>query len=205
MSKRFPARPDLDQYKKQAKELLTAIRKGDSEALERLRKFHPRNIDPGAAVLADAAGARPRARLRELAEVQAARRGCGRRRASIVGRTVGEVTAFVEAVRDQISDASLVSASVTDFAYFFMIPLIFSVSASTSTCAIASFGKNKNSKMTSIASADARRFLFPPESHPLFQVQEKYFRDAGRYSGRRPPSRIWGTISGCISTEKAGA
>lgn len=54
MSKRFPARPDLDQYKKQAKELLTAIRKGDSEALERLRKFHPRNIDPGAAVLADA-------------------------------------------------------------------------------------------------------------------------------------------------------
>ncbi|HEV8131331.1 MAG TPA: hypothetical protein VGQ81_08760, partial [Acidobacteriota bacterium] len=54
MSKRFLARPDLEQYKKQAKELLAAIRRGDSEALERLRQFHPRNIDPAAAVLADA-------------------------------------------------------------------------------------------------------------------------------------------------------
>jgi ankyrin repeat protein len=48
-----PPRPDLEQYKKQAKELLAAIRKGDSEALRRLRQFHPRKIDPAAAVLAD--------------------------------------------------------------------------------------------------------------------------------------------------------
>src|SRR5437016_12404202 len=54
MSKRLPARPDLEQYKKQARELLAAIRNGDSGALERLKTFHPRSIDPTAAVLADA-------------------------------------------------------------------------------------------------------------------------------------------------------
>src|SRR5438067_781760 len=54
MSKRLPARPDLEQYKKQARELLAAIRNGDSGALERLKTFHPRGIDPTVAVLADA-------------------------------------------------------------------------------------------------------------------------------------------------------
>src|SRR5690348_14692093 len=54
MTRQLPARPDLEQYKKQARELLAAIRQGDSGALERLKAFHPRSIDPAAAVLADA-------------------------------------------------------------------------------------------------------------------------------------------------------
>src|SRR6516162_9137537 len=54
MRKRLPARPDFEQYKRQAKELLAAIRNGDSRALQRLNASHPRCIDPTAAVLADA-------------------------------------------------------------------------------------------------------------------------------------------------------
>jgi ankyrin repeat protein len=39
----LPARPDLDQYKKQAKELTKAARAGDAGALTRIRAHHPRS------------------------------------------------------------------------------------------------------------------------------------------------------------------
>jgi ankyrin repeat protein len=48
----LPDRPDLQQYKKQAKELLTSVRAGDSEALRRMREHHAREVDR--VVLADA-------------------------------------------------------------------------------------------------------------------------------------------------------
>jgi ankyrin repeat protein len=50
----FPVRPNLDQLKHQAKDLLHAIRQGDPVAIAELRKHHPKNIEPGAAKLADA-------------------------------------------------------------------------------------------------------------------------------------------------------
>ena len=40
--KELPASPDLNQYKKQAKELARAVRAGEPEALERVRRHHPR-------------------------------------------------------------------------------------------------------------------------------------------------------------------
>lgn len=46
-TRHFPVRPDLDQLKHQAKDLLRAIRRGDVEALAEFQKFHPRtNADP---------------------------------------------------------------------------------------------------------------------------------------------------------------
>lgn len=54
-ARNLPARPDLDQYKKQAKELLKAIRAGDREALDRLRRSHVRpDREAASVVLADA-------------------------------------------------------------------------------------------------------------------------------------------------------
>jgi ankyrin repeat protein len=58
----FPVRPNLDQLKHQAKDLLRAIRQGDAAAVAELRKHHPgkltgkttRHIDPATARLADA-------------------------------------------------------------------------------------------------------------------------------------------------------
>ena len=49
----FPVRPNLDQLRNQAKDLLRAIRRDDSDAIEELRK-HRRELDPAAAKLADA-------------------------------------------------------------------------------------------------------------------------------------------------------
>ncbi len=53
----FPVRPNLDQLKHQAKDLLRAVRQGDPAAVAELRKHHPRQttkaIDPAAAKLAD--------------------------------------------------------------------------------------------------------------------------------------------------------
>ena len=37
----LPADPNLEQYKKQAKDLIRDCRAGDSEALARLRRYHP--------------------------------------------------------------------------------------------------------------------------------------------------------------------
>jgi len=50
-AKELPARPSLDQYKKQAKDLLKACQAGDPEAIQRIRKHKPqsRNVpDSGA-------------------------------------------------------------------------------------------------------------------------------------------------------------
>jgi hypothetical protein len=40
-ARELPARPNLEQYKKQAKELVKAFRSGDSAALQRVREHHP--------------------------------------------------------------------------------------------------------------------------------------------------------------------
>jgi hypothetical protein len=50
----FPVRPDLDQLRNQAKDLLHSIRRGDAAALEEFRKHHPKAIESAAARLADA-------------------------------------------------------------------------------------------------------------------------------------------------------
>ena len=54
MSARLPLHPDLDQLKRQAKELLRAIRDGDATAIAQLRQHHPEQIEPASAKLADA-------------------------------------------------------------------------------------------------------------------------------------------------------
>lgn len=53
-NRHLPVRPDLDQLKRQAKELLKAVRAGDTEALAEFRQFHPNPPDPVSAKLADA-------------------------------------------------------------------------------------------------------------------------------------------------------
>lgn len=50
----FPVRPNLDQLKHQAKDLLRAIHAGDSFAAAALQKHHPEQIGPDSAKLADA-------------------------------------------------------------------------------------------------------------------------------------------------------
>jgi Ankyrin repeats (3 copies) len=51
----LPARPDLQQYKKQAKELLKSARGGDRDALRRIRDHHPRFANASEAALREAA------------------------------------------------------------------------------------------------------------------------------------------------------
>lgn len=53
-NRHFPVRPNLDQLKHQAKDLLHAIRSGDPSAADELRRHHPRGIRPEQAKLADA-------------------------------------------------------------------------------------------------------------------------------------------------------
>jgi hypothetical protein len=53
-NRRLPVRPNLDQLKNQAKDLLRAIRAGDAEALADLQTFHPAKINPANIKLADA-------------------------------------------------------------------------------------------------------------------------------------------------------
>jgi hypothetical protein len=50
----LPVRPDSEQLKRQAKELLRAIHAGDAGALAELREHHPDAIDPAQAKLSDA-------------------------------------------------------------------------------------------------------------------------------------------------------
>jgi hypothetical protein len=50
----FPVRPNLEQLRHQAKDLLRAVRRGDASALAELRKHHPGRVEPDAAQLADA-------------------------------------------------------------------------------------------------------------------------------------------------------
>jgi hypothetical protein len=52
--RRLPVRPDLEQLKQQAKDLLRAIHSGDPSAIADLEQFHPDRIDPANARLADA-------------------------------------------------------------------------------------------------------------------------------------------------------
>jgi ankyrin repeat protein len=59
MAKKFfdyylPVRPNLDQLKHQAKDLLHAIRAGDPDAIAKLKKHNPKKIYPANANLADA-------------------------------------------------------------------------------------------------------------------------------------------------------
>jgi hypothetical protein len=53
-SRHFPVHPNLGQLKHQAKDLLRAIRRSDSEAVADLREYQPKSIDPASARLADA-------------------------------------------------------------------------------------------------------------------------------------------------------
>ncbi len=51
-AKELPARPSLEQYKKQAKDLVKACKSGDLEAVQRIKKNHPRlGKLPGAEIL----------------------------------------------------------------------------------------------------------------------------------------------------------
>src|SRR5579862_962583 len=50
----LPVRPDLNQLKRQAKELLRAMRRGDADALAEFVDHHPEKFDPATARLADA-------------------------------------------------------------------------------------------------------------------------------------------------------
>src|SRR5215813_13791951 len=52
--RRLPVRPNLDQLRHQAKELLRAIHAGDANAIAELRNYHPESIEPSAAKLTDA-------------------------------------------------------------------------------------------------------------------------------------------------------
>jgi hypothetical protein len=40
-NRRLPVRPNLDQLRHQAKDLLRAIRKGDTSAIEEFNQYHP--------------------------------------------------------------------------------------------------------------------------------------------------------------------
>jgi hypothetical protein len=53
-ARRIPLRPNLDQLKHQAKDLLRAIRHGDPAATAELHQYHPEATDPATARLADA-------------------------------------------------------------------------------------------------------------------------------------------------------
>src|SRR5437660_2181462 len=53
----FPVRPNLEQLKHQAKDVLRAVREGDPDAVAELRKHHSKPIDPTTAKLADAQAA----------------------------------------------------------------------------------------------------------------------------------------------------
>jgi ankyrin repeat protein len=52
--RRLPVRPDLEQLKHQAKDLLRAIHSGDPSAIAELGQFRPDKIDPASTKLADA-------------------------------------------------------------------------------------------------------------------------------------------------------
>jgi ankyrin repeat protein len=52
--RRIPVRPDLDQLKHQAKDLLRALRRGDLSAVAEFQEHHPKKVPPASAKLADA-------------------------------------------------------------------------------------------------------------------------------------------------------
>lgn len=72
----LPVRPDLDQLRNQAKDLLRALRAAESDAVARLRRHHPGDVRPAEAKLADAQlvlarsyGVRSWARLKQACQV----------------------------------------------------------------------------------------------------------------------------------------
>ena len=76
-AKQLPARPDLEQYRKQAKDLLKSFQAGDPDALSRIRQSHPRFKKTGSPIqgsffkLSDAQWVIAREYgVRELAEVR---------------------------------------------------------------------------------------------------------------------------------------
>ena len=52
--RRLPVRPDLQQLKHQAKDLLRAVRRGDPPAIAHVERHHPEKVDPNDVTLADA-------------------------------------------------------------------------------------------------------------------------------------------------------
>jgi hypothetical protein len=53
-SRHFPVRPNLDQLKHQAKDLLRALRRNEPDAVAAFREYLPKAVDPSATKLADA-------------------------------------------------------------------------------------------------------------------------------------------------------
>ncbi len=53
-NRHFPVRPNLDQLRNQAKDLLRAVRRNDPDALTDFRVHHPKSIDPSSARISDA-------------------------------------------------------------------------------------------------------------------------------------------------------
>jgi ankyrin repeat protein len=53
-SRELPLHPNLDQYKKQAKDLLKAVQAEDPKAIQRIRQFHPRGSELSKPSLSDA-------------------------------------------------------------------------------------------------------------------------------------------------------
>ena len=53
-NRQFPVRPNLDQLRHQAKDLLHAIRRSDPEAVADFREYLPKSVDSASARLADA-------------------------------------------------------------------------------------------------------------------------------------------------------
>jgi len=52
--RRLPVRPNLEQLKRQAKDLLRRVRRGEPAAIEELARYHTERIEPASAKLADA-------------------------------------------------------------------------------------------------------------------------------------------------------
>jgi hypothetical protein len=52
-ARHFPVRPNLEQLRNQAKDLLRDVRARVPEALADLREYHPEKTDPASAKLAD--------------------------------------------------------------------------------------------------------------------------------------------------------
>src|SRR5271154_4560686 len=52
-SRELPLHPNLDQYKKQAKDLLKALQAEDPKAIQRIRQFHPHGRELSKPSLAD--------------------------------------------------------------------------------------------------------------------------------------------------------
>ncbi len=53
-NRHLPVRPDLDQLRHQAKDLLRQVRRGDPASIAELTEHHPGSVEPGSAKLADA-------------------------------------------------------------------------------------------------------------------------------------------------------